>query len=89
MERSQANGRAQGEVAIQLPPAALPPAGSHALAQPCALQPPSLGPGIQPSCLCVGHLITYRGWELSEAPLCGPLLRFCFPPQFLEVPSEV
>lgn len=35
-----------------------------------------------------GHLITYRRCEFPEAPLCGPLLKVCFPPQFLGVTFE-
>lgn len=61
------------------PPTAFPPAGSQAWEQSWALQPTSPGPGIQPSFQSVGHLITYRRCEFPEAPLCGLLLKVCFP----------
>lgn len=36
-------------------------------------------PGMQPSLQAVGHLITGRRCEFPAAPLCGPLLKVCFP----------
>lgn len=35
--------------------------------------------GAQPTLQAVGHLITGRRCEFPAAPLCGPLLKVCFP----------
>ena len=67
-------------------PTAPPPAGSQVLELSCALQPPGLAFGSQPSLQPVGHLITRRRCKFPKAPFVwSSPQNSVSPPQFLEV----
>ena len=82
MERGQADKQGPGVVVVQLP---FSPQPHFLLLTHMLWNSPVLcsllvwAPEAQPSLQAVGHLITGRRCEFPEAPLCGPLLKVCFP----------